>query len=79
MIILGGGVIKHHITNACLMGNGAESPVYNDNTLEFDIVMQVLATDEVASWNKDQDWEQKCEDVLFLIPDILSFGTDILT
>jgi deoxyhypusine synthase len=46
MIILGGVVIKHHITNACF---GAESPVYNNTNLESDIVMQVLATDEVVS------------------------------
>ena len=35
--------------NTCLMGNDAESSVYNNTNLEFDIVMQVLATDEVLS------------------------------
>ena len=35
--------------NACLMGNGAESLVYNNTNLEFDIVMQVLATGEVVN------------------------------
>jgi deoxyhypusine synthase len=36
MIILGGGVVKHHIANACLMRNGAESAVYINTAQEFD-------------------------------------------
>ncbi|KAI9759968.1 MAG: Deoxyhypusine synthase [Candelina submexicana] len=36
MIILGGGLVKHHIANACLMRNGAESAVYINTAQEFD-------------------------------------------
>ena len=36
MIILGGGIVKHHIANACLMRNGAESAVYVNTAQEFD-------------------------------------------
>lgn len=36
MIILGGGLIKHHIANACLMRNGADYAVYINTGQEFD-------------------------------------------
>ena len=36
MIILGGGVIKHHICNANLMRNGADYSVYINTAQEFD-------------------------------------------
>jgi deoxyhypusine synthase len=36
MLILGGGVVKHHICNANLMRNGADFAVYVNTGQEFD-------------------------------------------
>ncbi|NXU27124.1 DHYS synthase, partial [Thalassarche chlororhynchos] len=36
MIILGGGLVKHHIANANLMRNGADFSVYVNTAQEFD-------------------------------------------
>jgi deoxyhypusine synthase len=52
MIILGGGVIKHHIANACLMRNGAESAVYVNTAQEFDGSDAGARPDEAVSWGK---------------------------
>ncbi|EGC42631.1 deoxyhypusine synthase [Histoplasma capsulatum var. duboisii H88] len=52
MIILGGGVVKHHIANACLMRNGAESAVYINTNQEFDGSDAGASTDEAVSWGK---------------------------
>ncbi|KAH8157827.1 hypothetical protein CIB48_g10420 [Xylaria polymorpha] len=52
MIILGGGVIKHHIANACLMRNGAEYAVYINTAQEFDGSDAGARPDEAISWGK---------------------------
>ncbi|KAK1595056.1 deoxyhypusine synthase [Colletotrichum navitas] len=52
MIVLGGGVIKHHIANACLMRNGAESAVYINTGQEFDGSDAGARPDEAVSWGK---------------------------
>jgi deoxyhypusine synthase len=52
MIILGGGIVKHHIANACLMRNGAESAVYINTNGEFDGSDAGASTDEAVSWGK---------------------------
>ena len=52
MIILGGGVIKHHIANACLMRNGAEYAVYVNTAQEFDGSDAGARPDEAVSWGK---------------------------
>lgn len=52
MIILGGGVVKHHIANACLMRNGAESAVYINTAQEFDGSDAGARPDEAISWGK---------------------------
>jgi deoxyhypusine synthase len=52
MIILGGGVMKHHIANACLMRNGAESAVYINTAQEFDGSDAGARPDEAVSWGK---------------------------
>ena len=36
MIILGGGLIKHHICNANLMRNGADFSLFVNTASEFD-------------------------------------------
>ena len=52
MILLGGGVMKHHIANACLMRNGAESAVYVNTAQEFDGSDAGARPDEAVSWGK---------------------------
>jgi len=52
MIILGGGVIKHHICNANLMRNGAEYSVYVNTGQEFDGSDSGARPDEAVSWGK---------------------------
>jgi len=51
-IILGGGVIKHHINNANLMGNGADFSVLINTALEFDGSDSGARPDEAVSWGK---------------------------
>jgi deoxyhypusine synthase len=51
-IILGGGVVKHHIMNACLMRNGADWAVYVNTAQEFDGSDAGARPDEAVSWGK---------------------------
>ena len=51
-IILGGGVIKHHICNANLMRNGADFSVYINTAQEFDGSDAGARPDEAVSWGK---------------------------
>ena len=52
MIVLGGGLVKHHIANANLMRNGAESAVYINTAQEFDGSDAGARPDEAVSWGK---------------------------
>ena len=52
MIILGGGVVKHHVANANLMRNGADFAVYINTANEFDGSDAGASTDEAVSWGK---------------------------
>ncbi|XP_029440985.1 deoxyhypusine synthase [Rhinatrema bivittatum] len=52
MIILGGGLIKHHIANANLMRNGADFAVYINTAQEFDGSDAGARPDEAVSWGK---------------------------
>ena len=52
MIILGGGLIKHHICNANLMRNGADFSVYINTAQEFDGSDSGARPDEAVSWGK---------------------------
>jgi len=52
MIILGGGVIKHHICNANLMRNGADFSLYINTAQEFDGSDAGARPDEAVSWGK---------------------------
>ncbi|KAH7642748.1 hypothetical protein DERF_003951 [Dermatophagoides farinae] len=52
MIILGGGVIKHHICNANLMRNGADYAVFINTGQEFDGSDSGARPDEAISWGK---------------------------
>jgi len=52
MIILGAGVIKHHINNANMFRNGADYAVYINNAQEFDGSDSGARPDEAVSWGK---------------------------
>lgn len=52
MIILGGGLVKHHICNACLMRNGADKAVFINTGQEFDGSDAGARPDEAVSWGK---------------------------
>ena len=52
MIILGGGVIKHHIANANLMRNGTDFAVYINTAQPFDGSDSGATPDEAVSWGK---------------------------
>ncbi|XP_039287510.1 probable deoxyhypusine synthase [Nilaparvata lugens] len=52
MIIIGGGVIKHHICNANLMRNGADFAVFINTASEFDGSDSGARPDEAISWGK---------------------------
>lgn len=51
-IILGGGLIKHHICNANLMRNGTDYAVYINTSAEFDGSDAGASPDEAVSWGK---------------------------
>lgn len=52
MLILGGGVAKHHTCNANLMRNGANFSVYVNTASEFDGSDSGARPDEAISWGK---------------------------
>ncbi|CAH1787127.1 unnamed protein product, partial [Owenia fusiformis] len=52
MIILGGGLVKHHICNANMMRNGANFAVYVNTANEFDGSDAGARPDEAVSWGK---------------------------
>ncbi|XP_076645053.1 deoxyhypusine synthase [Halictus rubicundus] len=52
MIVIGGGVIKHHICNANLMRNGADYAVFINTSSEFDGSDSGARPDEAVSWGK---------------------------
>ncbi|XP_037037377.1 probable deoxyhypusine synthase [Bradysia coprophila] len=52
MVIVGGGLIKHHICNANLMRNGADFSVFLNTASEFDGSDSGARPDEAVSWGK---------------------------
>jgi deoxyhypusine synthase len=52
IIILGGGVVKHHINNANMMRNGADYAVYINSHEEWDGSDSGARPDEAVSWGK---------------------------
>jgi deoxyhypusine synthase len=52
VIILGGGLIKHHICNANLVRNGADYAVYVNTSGEFDGSDAGASPEEAVSWGK---------------------------
>lgn len=52
VIILGSGVVKHHILNTNMMRNGCDYAVYINNAQEFDGSDAGARPDEAVSWGK---------------------------
>lgn len=52
VIVLGGGLVKHHAMNANLMRNGADFCVYVNTAQEFDGSDSGARPDEAISWGK---------------------------
>ena len=52
IIILGAGVVKHHICNSNMFRNGADYAVYINNAQEFDGSDAGARPDEAVSWGK---------------------------
>ena len=52
MIILGGGLPKHHICNANMFRNGADYAVFINTAQEFDGSDSGARPDEAVSWGK---------------------------
>jgi len=52
VIILGGGIVKHHILNANLMRNGADHAVFINTGQEYDGSDAGARPDEAVSWGK---------------------------
>ncbi|XP_033105017.1 deoxyhypusine synthase-like isoform X1 [Anneissia japonica] len=55
LIILGGGLIKHHVCNANIMRNGADYAVYINTAQEYDGSDSGARPDEAVSWGKISD------------------------
>jgi len=52
MLIIGGGLIKHHICNANLMRNGTDYSVYINTAFDMDGSDAGARPDEAVSWGK---------------------------
>lgn len=52
MLILGGGLVKHHVCNANLFRNGADYSVFINTGQEFDGSDSGARPDEAVSWGK---------------------------
>jgi len=82
MIIIGGGVVKHHICNANLMRNGADFTVFINTAQEFDGSDAGASPDEAVSWGKvrlNTRPVKLCADASLVFPLIVSqtFGKDV--
>lgn len=81
ILLLGGGVPKHHICNANLMKNGADFAVYLNTAQEFDGSDSGARPDEAVSWGKIRPEANAVKvhgDASILLPLIVSqtFATD---
>lgn len=75
MIILGGGLIKHHTCNANLMRDGADFAVYVNTANEFDGSDAGATPDEAVSWGKIRPEARPvkvCADATLIFPIIVA-------
>jgi deoxyhypusine synthase len=76
-IILGGGVVKHHIMNANLFRNGADFAVYINTSSEFDGSDSGARPDEAVSWGKisiEGKSVKVCAEVTLVLPILVSMS-----
>lgn len=52
LVILGSGIVKHHILNANMLRNGADFAVYINTAAEFDGSDAGARPNEALSWGK---------------------------
>jgi deoxyhypusine synthase len=81
-IIIGGGLVKHHVCNANLMRNGANYSVYINTGQEFDGSDSGASPDEAVSWGKiriDAKPVKVSADATLVLPLIVSqtFAKDV--
>jgi len=77
IIILGAGIIKHHICNANMFRNGADFAVYINSNPEFDGSDSGARPDEAVSWGKISKNAESVKvygDATILFPLILASG-----
>eukprot|EP00891_Asterochloris_glomerata_P002563 jgi/Astpho2/2563/Aster-04272 len=75
ILMLGGGLPKHHICNANLMRNGADYAVFLNTAQEFDGSDSGARPDEAVSWGKikaDARPVKVCGDASILFPLLIS-------
>ncbi|KCV72371.1 deoxyhypusine synthase [Fonticula alba] len=75
MIVIGGGVVKHHTLNANLMRNGADWAVFLNTAQEFDGSDAGARPEEALSWGKvrlDADYVKIVGDASFFFPLLVS-------
>jgi deoxyhypusine synthase len=75
MIVLGGGLVKHHTLNANLMRNGADYSLFINTGQEFDGSDSGASPDEAISWGKIRITSKPvkvCADATIVFPLIVS-------
>ncbi len=75
LILLGGGIMKHHICNSNMMRNGADYGVYINTGEEWDGADSNARPDEAVSWGKIQGKAESIKvfgDVTILFPLIVA-------
>ena len=75
IIILGGGVVKHHICNANLMRNGADYALFINTAHEFDGSDSGASPEEAVSWGKLKATCRRvklCADATLVFPLVVS-------
>jgi deoxyhypusine synthase len=82
MLVLGGGLVKHHTCNANLMRNGADFAVFINTGQEFDGSDSGASPDEAISWGKiriNAKPLKVCADATVVFPLIVSqtFAKDV--
>jgi deoxyhypusine synthase len=75
VIVLGSGIIKHHMCNANLFRNGADYGVYINNSSEYDGSDSGALPEEAVSWGKlapDSERVKVFGDAILLFPFIVA-------
>ncbi len=63
VIILGGGLVKHHIINANLMREGADYAIYINTAIEQDGSLSGAPAEESKAWGKIKGYEDNTSEI----------------